>query len=159
MGHLSAAGVLIAGALGGSAGDQFFFYASRGRLRRWLGRFPRLAARQELVAARVRQHALGMMLACRFLPGLRIAIPVACAYAEVPAVRFSTCSLMGGIGWAAAILLVVAQLGPRIFEDLGLGGRWTPVVAGVLVLGFLAWVGRSIRGSGAERNKPDRPDQ
>jgi membrane protein DedA with SNARE-associated domain len=33
MGHLNLVGVFVAAALGGSAGDQFFFYALRGRLR------------------------------------------------------------------------------------------------------------------------------
>ena len=42
-GELNALGVLLAGALGGSAGDQFFFYVLRGRLHRWLDRFPRIA--------------------------------------------------------------------------------------------------------------------
>lgn len=41
-GRLSYSGVLVAGALGASAGDQFFFYAFRGPMRHWLDRVPSL---------------------------------------------------------------------------------------------------------------------
>ena len=70
-GELNALGVLLAGALGGSAGDQFFFYVLRGRLHRWLDRFPRVARRHRAITARVARHSTAIILACRFLPGLR----------------------------------------------------------------------------------------
>ena len=88
-GRLEAAGVYVAAALGGSVGDQIYYYALRGRLRAILDRFPTFAGRRDRVVDRVRRHASAMILACRFLPGLRIAIPAACAYAGVPAARFS----------------------------------------------------------------------
>lgn len=145
LGRLSAAGVLVAGALGGSAGDQLFFYACRGRLRPWLSRFPRVARRQELVASRVRQHAWGMMLACRFLPGLRIAIPVACAYAEISPVQFSVCSLVGAGAWAGAVMLIIVLLGPGLLAELGIHAWWTQAVPALLVVGFFWWLGRVTR--------------
>src|SRR5439155_12588598 len=72
-GRLEAAGVYVAAALGGSVGDQLYFYALRGRLRRWLDRFPTWSRRRDLIVERVRRHASAMILACRFLPGLRVA--------------------------------------------------------------------------------------
>src|SRR5512140_2789466 len=73
-GQLHPLGVLIAGALGGSVGDQLWFYALRGRLHRWLERFPRVARHQHAVVKRVERHSTAMVLAVRFLPGLRVAI-------------------------------------------------------------------------------------
>ena len=37
-GYLHPAGVMVAGALGGAAGDNIWFHALRGRLERWLDR-------------------------------------------------------------------------------------------------------------------------
>ena len=142
LGHLRATGVLVAGALGGSVGDQFFFYACRGRIRSWLARFPSLARRQEQVIERVQKNAVKMILACRFLPGLRIAIPVACACAEVSPVRFSICSVIGSFAWAGAILLVISRLGPHALSGFGFQGWWTSVVPALFLLGFLYWLGR-----------------
>jgi membrane protein DedA with SNARE-associated domain len=143
MGYLDPAGVLIAGALGGSAGDQFYFYAFRGRLRHWLNRLKRVKQLQQQVEERVRRRAIPMMLACRFLPGLRIAIGAACAYAKVPARQFTACSLLSGFVWAAGIMIAVAYAGPEFFSQLGINSRWTPLIPASLVVAFLYWLGRA----------------
>ena len=142
LGKLNAAGVLVAGALGGSAGDQIVFYLLHHRLTRWIDRFPRVAVHHTAVVARVRAHASGMILACRFLPGLRIAIPAACAYAEVPALKFSALNLTSAFAWAGSIMLVVAFLGPAAASKLGLSGWWGLAVPPVLVFLFFRWLGR-----------------
>src|SRR5437867_1834064 len=111
--QLNPTAVWIAGALGGAAGDQFYYFALRGRLQAWLARWPWVVRRQDEVVARVRKHQTLMILACRFLPGLRIAIPVACAYAEVPPIRFALLDLISAIGWAGGVMLVVAWAGPQ----------------------------------------------
>src|SRR4051794_609998 len=74
--------VLVAGALGGATGDQFWFYLLRRRVD-WLERFPRAAKFQHRVAGHVRAHESLIILAGRFLPGLRTAIPAACGVAQV----------------------------------------------------------------------------
>src|SRR5262249_37837362 len=91
IGRLDATGVFPAAALGGSVGDQLYFYVLRGRLG-WLDRFPTWSRRRDLIIDKVRTNANTMILACRFLPGLRVAIPAACAYADVSPVRFTTLS-------------------------------------------------------------------
>ena len=40
-GVLDPAGVIVAGTFGAAIGDQFYFYLLRGRLARWVARFPR----------------------------------------------------------------------------------------------------------------------
>ena len=143
MGKLDPAGVFAAAALGGSVGDQIYFYALRGRLHRWLDRFPTWSRRRDLVVAKVRQRASAMILACRFLPGLRVAIPAACAYADVPPLRFSVLSLLSSLAWAAAIMGFVAWLGPKSFAELGIRAWWTPLVPAALVLAFVFWLKRA----------------
>ncbi len=141
-GRLDAAGVYAAAALGGSVGDQIYYYALRGRLHALIDRFPTFATRRDRVVAKVRRHASAMILACRFLPGLRIAIPAACAYAGVPAARFSTLSLVSSLGWAAAVMGFVVWLGPTSLAQLGVKAWWTPLVPAALVVAFSYWLGK-----------------
>jgi membrane protein DedA with SNARE-associated domain len=145
MGKLDPVGVYAAAALGGSIGDQLYFYSLRGRLNRWLDLFPGWSRRRDLIIARVRTNASAMILLCRFLPGLRVAIPAACAYADVAPLRFSVLSLLSSLAWAAAIMGFIGWLGPTSFEQLGIKAWWTPIVPACLVLGFVIWLGRATR--------------
>src|SRR5262245_5200577 len=80
--------VLIAGALGGATGDQLWFYVLRGRIH-WLDRYPKLRKYHDRVRTHVHDHETAIVLVSRFLPGLRTAIPIACAYAGVRPLKFS----------------------------------------------------------------------
>jgi membrane protein DedA with SNARE-associated domain len=142
-GELNPLGVLIAGALGGSTGDQFFFYALKGRLHTWLERFPSIARHQRAVVARVKKHSTLMVLACRFLPGLRVAIPAACAYGGVSPLKFSSLNLVSALGWAAAIMSVVAWGGPAAMSWIGLKGWWGIAVPAVMMVLFFRWLGKA----------------
>lgn len=143
LGRLNPVAVLIAGASGGSAGDQFYFYLLRSRLAHWLDRFPSIVKRRDLVRDRVCTHANGLILSSRFLPGLRIAIPAACAYAGVDPIRFSILSLASGFAWAAAIMGLVMYLGPSSLHQLGVQAWWAPAIPAILVIGFFRWLGRT----------------
>jgi len=76
LGRLNPVAVLLSGSVGGWAGDQFWFYAARGRLSSWLSKFENLARRRRAIQKRMRRHSTKLILAVRFLPGLRIAIPL-----------------------------------------------------------------------------------
>jgi membrane protein DedA with SNARE-associated domain len=142
-GQLHPLGVLLAGALGGSTGDQFFYYALRGRLHRWLNRFPAIAKRHKAIVHRVNRHATVMVLACRFLPGLRVAIPVACAYGRVPPGKFTLLNLASAFAWAATIMSTVAWGGPAAMAWIGLKGWWAIVVPAFLMLLLFRWLSRA----------------
>jgi membrane protein DedA with SNARE-associated domain len=141
-GRLHPLGVFTAAALGGSVGDQLYFYALRGRLSRWVDRFPTWAWRRDAVVDRVSGHASAMILASRFLPGLRVAIPAACAYAGVAPVRFTTLSLVSSLAWAAAVMAFIVWLGPASLAELGMRMWWTPLVPAGLLLLFGWWLSR-----------------
>ena len=138
------AGVLVAGALGGSTGDQFWFYLLRGRIH-WLDRYPWLARHRDTVVDRVKVNQNLMVLLCRFFPGLRVAIPVACAYAGVPPLHFTLLNLVSGFAWAGTIMLVVTKVGPNALSAIGLDGWWGLIVPAVLMFGFFQWLGRPRR--------------
>jgi membrane protein DedA with SNARE-associated domain len=143
-GKLNWVAVWIAGALGGSSGDQIWFHLLRGRIE-WLDRYPWLAARRDAVVDRVRAHQNLMVLISRFPPGLRVAIPVACAYAGVRPLRFAALNLVSGFAWAGAIMLVIIKLGPSALGALGLNAWWSPVIPAVLVIVFFRWLSRPRR--------------
>jgi len=142
LGKLNALGVFIAGALGGSTGDQIVFYVLRHRVDRWLDRAPLLAKYHKTVVDRVRHRSGLMAFGCRFMPGLRVMIPAACAYANVPPLTFSSLNLLGAFGWAGSIMLIVGFIGPAAAERLGLSGWWGLLVPGAMVFAFLRWLGR-----------------
>ena len=134
-------GVLVAGALGGATGDQFWFYLLRGRIH-WLDRYPWMAKHRDAVVHRVKDNEKVILLISRFLPGLRTAIPIASAYAGVKPLHFSTLNLISAFLWAGTIMLVVTKLGPSAMERVGLKGWWGPIIPALLVLLFFNWLGR-----------------
>src|SRR4029079_11753397 len=107
LGRLDFWGVLVAGALGGSTGDQFFFYAFRGPFKDVLDKYPRLARKRRAVGRLFESYSIPLASICRFLPGLRIAIPAACATTSIPGWLFSTISLCSACGWGAASALLI----------------------------------------------------
>jgi membrane protein DedA with SNARE-associated domain len=133
--------VLIAGALGGATGDQFWFYLLRGRIH-WLDRYPWMARHRDAVVHRVKDNQNLILVISRFLPGLRTAIPIACAYAKLRPIHFSSLNLVSAFLWASTIMLVVTKLGPGAMDRLGLHGWWGALVPAALVLLFFNWLGR-----------------
>ena len=133
-GRLHPLGVLVAGALGASIGDQAYFYLFRGRLPQWLARYPSLERKTAPLVDRVRRHASLMVLLIRFAPGLRIALAAACAAANVPPRKMSTLNLLSSFVWAAALLILVAWLGPAYLTRFGLGGWRGALAAGLTLL-------------------------
>jgi membrane protein DedA with SNARE-associated domain len=151
IGKLNPLGVLVAGALGGSAGDQLWFYIFRTRLATWMDRFTAVARRRDQIRARVRRHTNAMVLMIRFMPGLRITICAVCAYAQIQPVRFSLLSLVSGTAWAGAIMFLVMVAGPTVFNRLGLHGWMAAIIPAVVVLLLFHWVSR------AEKREPSGP--
>lgn len=132
--------VLAAGAIGGAIGDQTWFYVLRRRIH-WLDRFPRLAAYRDTVMHRVRDNETGLVLVSRFLPGLRTAIPIACAYANMRPLKYSALNLVSAFAWAGGIMLFVAG-GSSTLNAFGLNHWWGPFIPALGVILFFRWLGR-----------------
>jgi membrane protein DedA with SNARE-associated domain len=80
-----------------------------------------------------------------------VAIPAACAYAGISPLRFTTLSLLSSLAWAAAVMAVVAWIGPASLAELGWRAWWTPLVPAALVLGLTWWLARR---EGTETTSP-----
>jgi membrane protein DedA with SNARE-associated domain len=135
--------VLIAGALGGSTGDNFWFYLLRGRVH-WLERYPKVARFERRVRGHVQAHETLIILATRFLPGLRTAIPAACAVANVRPEKFTTLDLISAFAWAGTIMLLV-KAGALTMGAFGLSAWWGPFIPASLLLLFIFWLSRPSR--------------
>src|SRR5262249_40142950 len=123
------------------------FYVLRGRIH-WLDRFPSLGKYRDVVSDRVRAHETGMVLASRFLPGLRTAIPIACAYAGVRPLKFSALNLVSAFGWASLIMLLVRG-GSMTLTAFGLHTWWGPFVPAAMLVVFIRWLAKAPRKNGA----------
>jgi membrane protein DedA with SNARE-associated domain len=135
--------VLTCGALGGATGDQIWFYLLRGRIH-WLDRYPRLCAYRDRVIRHVHSNETGLVLVSRFLPGLRTAIPIACAYAGTYPLKFSLLNLVSAFAWAAAIMAFVKG-GSTTLGAFGLNYWWGPFIPAILVVLFFRWLARPSR--------------
>ena len=153
-GVLSAVPVLLWGALGATIGDQLVFYALRGRFRRFLDRFPTIEKFGRKFTPRVREREIFAIFVIRFAPGLRIAIAAACAYANVPAVKFSVLSVLSSLTWAAALLGLVAYVGPHALDRLGVHSWVAATITGLVVVAAFMWRGRQNKTT-LESDSPD----
>lgn len=141
-GVLDPVAVALAGAAGAAVGDQFYFYVLRGRLRRWLDRIPAVARRGAKLTRRVRRNETLTVLVLRFSPGLRIALAAACAYAGVPALKFSALNGFTCLVWAASLLGLVAWFGPAVLGRLGISGWWAAIIPAALIVVLFRWIGK-----------------
>jgi len=87
----------------------------------------------------------------RFSPGLRIAMSVACAYANVPALKFTLLNGFTCLLWASGLLALVAWFGPTILGRLGISGWWAALIPAVLIVLVFRWVGHE------EKEELDQP--
>ncbi len=114
-GHLALPSVIVVATLAGFSGDQLSFAIGR----RWgatlLQHFPRLAPGAARVDALLARHHAPLILAIRFLYGLRVAGPIAIGMSHVPWRRFFVLNLLGAAVWA----VLVAGIGYGVGHVLG----------------------------------------
>lgn len=146
-GQLNPVWVVIAGTIGAAVGDQAYFYLFRGRLARWMARFPSLERSAVPLVALVRRHSTMMVLLIRFAPGLRVAITAACVYVEVPPLKFSILNGITALAWAVVLLVLVGWFGPATLARFGLGGWKGALVMGVAIVALLQLLSRFERRS------------
>jgi membrane-associated protein len=133
-GTLNPFGVVAAGTLGAAAGDQIPFYLLRYHVRSLLDRLPVMRRVSGSLVRAVSRRQVLLSFSLRFAPGLRIAIASACAYAGVPPLIFSTCSILGAFVWATFIVVVVGWLGPQWLARLGISGWWALLIPAAAIL-------------------------
>jgi membrane protein DedA with SNARE-associated domain len=102
---------ILAAAIGGSAGDQIYFYAAHERAARAINKSKRLRKWYPKISKFVLRHGTIAVLLSRFAAGLRITIPLVCATAGMPAKKYSTLNLVSGFAWASFWVAITYQVG------------------------------------------------
>ena len=105
---------ILAAAIGGSAGDQIYFYAAHDRAARTIKKSKRLSKWYPKISKFVLRHSTVAVLLSRFAAGLRITIPLVCATAGMPARKYSVLNLVSGFAWASFWVAVTYQIGARL---------------------------------------------
>jgi membrane protein DedA with SNARE-associated domain len=105
---------ILAAAIGGSAGDQVYFYGAHQRAARVIKKSKRLSKWYPKISKFVLRHGTVAVLLSRFAAGLRITIPLVCATAGMPAKKYSILNLVSGFAWASFWVAVTYQIGARL---------------------------------------------
>jgi membrane protein DedA with SNARE-associated domain len=113
-GYLNWKWTILCAAIGGSAGDQVYFYAAHERAARLIKKSKRLNKWYPKISRFVLRHSTIGVLVSRFAAGFRISIPLVCASAGMPARRYSALSLTSGFLWASFWVAVSYQAGARL---------------------------------------------
>jgi membrane protein DedA with SNARE-associated domain len=141
-GHLSLQLVLLVAFVGGTVGDQVFFWIGRHWGGLLLESSPMVRARTARVGELLKRWDAALVFAIRFLYGLRIAGPVAMGALGVNARRFALFNALGAAVWAVVIGGGGYLLGHGLEAFLGDLERYEGAILagglGAIVLGFLA---------------------
>jgi len=113
-GYLDWKWTILLAAIGGSAGDQMYFYAAHERAARLIRKSKRLNKWYPRISRFVLRHSALAVLLSRFAAGFRISIPLVCASAGMPARKYSVLSLASGFLWASFWVAVSYQAGARL---------------------------------------------
>src|ERR1051325_88475 len=105
---------ILAAAIGGSAGDQIYFYAAHERAARAIKKSKRLTKWYPKVSKFVLRHGTIAVLLSRFAAGLRITIPLVCATAAMPPRKYSSLNFLSALCWASVWVAISYQLGARL---------------------------------------------
>jgi membrane protein DedA with SNARE-associated domain len=113
-GYLNWKWTILAAAIGGSAGDQIYFYAAHERAERLIKKSKRLSKWYPKISKFVLRHSTIAVLLSRFAAGFRISIPLVCATAGMPAKKYSPLSLTSGFAWASFWVALSYQAGAHL---------------------------------------------
>jgi membrane protein DedA with SNARE-associated domain len=102
-GYLNLYAVVAIATLGSFAGDQLYFFLGRRHGWEILERYPHFKPRAIKVQALLDRYHLPLILAIRFMYGLRIAGPIVIGMSSVAWARFFALNLLGATLWAILI--------------------------------------------------------
>lgn len=113
-GYLDWRWTILAAAIGGSAGDQIYFYAAHERAARLIQKSKRLSRWFPKVKKFILRHGTWAVLLSRFAAGLRITIPIVCASAGMSPKKYSPLNLISGFAWASFWVAISYQFGSHL---------------------------------------------
>jgi len=145
-GHLAVDAVLSLAFVGGTLGDQVFFWLGRRVDRSTLDRIRPFRQHATRISELLRRHDAPLIVGIRFMYGLRIVGPIAMGAAGVSPRRFALFNVLGAAVWALLIGGAGYVFGQSVELVLGDVSRYkevalVAVAAVALVLsGIRAWL-------------------
>jgi membrane protein DedA with SNARE-associated domain len=159
-GHLSLPLVLLVAFVGGTAGDQIFFWIGRAWGASLMQRFPSLEARALRVGELLKRNDAALIVGIRFMYGLRIAGPIAMGACGVVPSRFATFNILGAAVWAPIVGGFGYLFGAGLEVVLGDVERIeeTALLVAVSTLAAVALLRHALRWYAGRRLRRDRID-
>lgn len=134
--------VAIAG-FGATLGDQAAFLLGRWRGPAIIARFDFLSRHAPRVHALMERRPALLIVAMRFLYGMRLAGPIVMGSSRVPLWRFSLLNMLGAAIWAALVTAVGFYFGMALETVLSdIKHVEEAVLVGILLAGSLWWLWR-----------------
>jgi membrane protein DedA with SNARE-associated domain len=128
-GHLSLPLVFLVAFIGGTLGDQVFFWIGRSWGAVLVQHVPAVRARTQRVGELLRRYDAALVFAIRFMYGLRIAGPIAMGALGLSSRRFAAWNAFGAAVWAVVIGGLGYLLGHTLQVLLGAIDRYENVMA------------------------------
>jgi membrane protein DedA with SNARE-associated domain len=105
--------------VGSFLGDQLWFFLGRRHGATLLARYPKYAAPAARAEALLHKYHTPIILAVRFLYGLRIVLPFTIGMSRIPALRFQLLNFAGAVLWASSGAVAGYLFGNAIETILG----------------------------------------
>jgi membrane protein DedA with SNARE-associated domain len=154
-GYLDLPTVVGVAIIGSFLGDQAFFFLGRYQGTKLLNRFPKYVEKVAYAQAKLARYHTPLILAVRFLYGLRAVLPFAIGMSAISTTRFQVLNLAGALLWSVTIVAGGYLFGHLVERMLGDLRHYEEMVAAVLALGGLIFWWYSHRKARKSGSEPD----
>ena len=132
--------------VGSFLGDQLWFLLGRTHGAKLLARYPKYAAPAARAEALLHKYHTPIILAVRFLYGLRTVLPFTIGMSSIPTLRFQLLNFAGAVLWASSGAVAGYLFGNAIEAILGDFHRYEKYALAFIAAAGLAWWWYSKRG-------------
>jgi membrane protein DedA with SNARE-associated domain len=155
-GYLSLTWVMLIAFIGGTLGDQIFFFVGRHWGHALLRRLPSMRRNAQRIDHLLLRHHAGLIVGVRFMYGVRIVGPIVIGMSHVPARRFLLFNMIGAALWAGSIAgagYLFGETLQRVLADLD-QYEW---VAAMVIVAVAVAVGIARGRRASKRRAPPAP--
>ncbi len=145
-GLLELPGVLLSASLGGFSGDMLYFYLGRRHGSTLMARYRSWEPRVNRMRILLHRYHMPMILAVRFMYGIRTAALIAMGLSSISPRRFALLSACSVALWALVVSIAVYLFGEAISSSLAkIKHLQLDLLSGAAVTLLAVWVLRSLR--------------
>jgi len=139
LGYLKLPWVIALAAFAGFLGDQLWFIVGRHYGPAVYQRFPRFAKHAREASERLDRNADWVVMAMRFMVGMRTAIPIAVGAGRMPHARFVALNALGALLWATTFGVVGYVFGAAVTRSLDKAMHEAEIVLGIALVAMAVY--------------------